>query len=794
MPSKKSGRPDLAARFARWAGRARWFLLATWLLTLVLGGLGAQTLADKMTGGGWAVSGGESELVQQALRDGFEGRGRSTVVLVVEDQRASAADGNFEDRIERVLHRVSRHPDLSVRTSHGWSTVGADLQAGFLGADRRTTVHSLGLAIEESETEKVVPQVQRELSAQFRPDGLDVSLVSVSALRGEVGELAKEYLIKAELVTLPLLVIILLLLYRGVVAALASLAVAVTAVTLSLATLSPIAGAHEISVFVENMVTMLGLGVGVDYSLFVIKRFKEELASGKDVEMAIAATLRTAGHTVIASGLTVVLAMATLFVIDLGAVVSMTIGAVLVVAFSVMAAVLILPVLLALLGDRINAGRVRLPSRWRAEAIGSDEQLVGSSWYRMASGVMRRPLIYLLVTSAVLVLIALPALQMRIFTPDAQTVPTSSGVRAGYDHLEDQFGTGAPSPIQVVLTTDQPLYDSPDARHVTDIAAELSELPGTDGVGSAMDILREVSPKEPFAALRPVTFERMPADLRAGIRHFVADDNRTVLFEVRAEGRASDDATHMLLRDVRAAVARMPGSLHASVGGESAEGDETNRAIEDKLVLVLVLMLAVVYLVLLATFRSLLLPVKAMAMNLISVGAAYGVLVMIFQHGWGASLIGVDSAGYLVYFVPVLLLALLFSLGTDYEVFLLSRVREEYLRAGDNTTAVARGVARTAPLISGAALLMIVVFFSFGMTGVFPTQQLGLGMAVGVALDATLVRMFLVPSAMRLMGRWNWWLPRLRRQREAGSRGDLRTEPREDLVVADERDVNLSRR
>lgn len=794
MPSKKSGRPDLAARFARWAGRARWFLLATWLLTLVLGGLGAQTLADKMTGGGWAVSGGESELVQRALRDGFEGRGRSTVVLVVEDQRASAADGNFEDRIERVLHRVSRHPDLSVRTSHGWSTVGADLQAGFLGADRRTTVHSLGLAIEESETEKVVPQVQRELSAQFRPDGLDVSLVSVSALRGEVGELAKEYLIKAELVTLPLLVIILLLLYRGVVAALASLAVAVTAVTLSLATLSPIAGAHEISVFVENMVTMLGLGVGVDYSLFVIKRFKEELASGKDVEMAIAATLRTAGHTVIASGLTVVLAMATLFVIDLGAVVSMTIGAVLVVAFSVMAAVLILPVLLALLGDRINAGRVRLPSRWRAEAIGSDEQLVGSSWYRMASGVMRRPLIYLLVTSAVLVLIALPALQMRIFTPDAQTVPTSSGVRAGYDHLEDQFGTGAPSPIQVVLTTDQPLYDSPDARHVTDIAAELSELPGTDGVGSAMDILREVSPKEPFAALRPVTFERMPADLRAGIRHFVADDNRTVLFEVRAEGRASDDATHMLLRDVRAAVARMPGSLHASVGGESAEGDETNRAIEDKLVLVLVLMLAVVYLVLLATFRSLLLPVKAMAMNLISVGAAYGVLVMIFQHGWGASLIGVDSAGYLVYFVPVLLLALLFSLGTDYEVFLLSRVHEEYLRTGDNTTAVARGVARTAPLISGAALLMIVVFFSFGMTGVFPTQQLGLGMAVGVALDATLVRMFLVPSAMRLMGRWNWWLPRLRRQREAGSRGDLRTEPREDLVVADERDVNLSRR
>jgi RND superfamily putative drug exporter len=249
------------------------------------------------------------------------------------------------------------------------------------------------------------------------------------------------------------------------------------------------------------------------------------------------------------------------------------------------------------------------------------------------------------------------------------------------------------------------------------------------------------------------------AAARATAGHYVSSDRRTVVLEVAPDGAASSSASLTLLGQVRADTSQLPGSLRADVGGETAAGVDANVLLGHALPRVLLAMLAVIYVMLLVTFRSALLPVKAILMNLLSVGATFGVLVLVFQHGASARLLGAESYGYLQNFVPILLLAILFSLSTDYEVFLLSAIREEYRKSGDNTASVATGLARTAPLISGAALLMIAVFAAFAFTGILPIQQLGFGLAVAIALDATVIRLVVVPAAMKLMGRWNWWLP-----------------------------------
>ncbi len=763
----------LASRASRWIGKARRPLLALWLVALVIGGLGASSIANSLSGGGWYVPGADSTKAAQQLEDGFKGRGQTTATLVIHDKRYESGTPQFEQRARQVAQRVAADDALKVTDSHGWTTLEPDNRSGYAGNDRRTVIDSLALDLDDGTARRELPKVQQALSDRFGSQGLEVSLVSPSSFWGEVNTLSQEGLAKAELITLPLIVVILLLLFRSVAAALVSLAVGVSAIVFTLGLLAPVSQHYELSVFVENAATMLGLGVGVDYSLFMITRFKEQLAKGESVESAVAATLRTSGHTVIASGATIVLAMCTLFLIDLNVIFSLALGATVVVAFSVLTAVLFLPVLLHFLGDRINAGRIRLPrslrERWQSrtgaqraggtdgpDAAASEES---SRWYRIALKVMARPVVFLAASSLALMALAVPAAQLRTFSPDARILPDSSQVRVGYDHVQDAFGVGTTSPIQVVVTSRQPLHKSAQPDELTDFNNRLQALPHVDRVDSALPVLKTSSPQAPFAALAAPALTQLPDDARDTVRHYVADSNRTIVFEVIPDTTASSDAARDLLNRVHDEADKLPAPLTVAIGGETAEGIDANRVIQDGLPNVILLMLAAVYVVLLLTFRSLLLPLKAIAMNLLSIAATYGVLVLVFQRGLGTSLLNFEQTNYLQNFVPVLLLALLFSLSTDYEVFLLDRVREEYAATGDNTVSVARGLTRTAPMISGAAVLMVAVFGAFGFAGIVPIQQLGFGMAVAILLDATLVRLLLVPAAMRLMGRWNWWLP-----------------------------------
>ncbi|MEI2731479.1 MAG: MMPL family transporter [Dermatophilaceae bacterium] len=737
----------------RIAGRWHRPILIAWLAGLgVLGAVGAP-LPGLLSGGGWSVAGSDSALVEQALQTGFVARGRSSVTVVVHDDWYTRDQPGFDGRFRRVLDEIGKVESLRVSSQIGYATTTGRIQDGFVGSDRATAIELLALDVAEGDARRDLPRVQAELTQRYAAQGLEVSLVGTAPFWGEVNAVSESGLARAELITMPLILLVLLSLYGGFVAALASLSVGVTSILGSFAVLAVLARHTELSIFVQNTASMLGLGVGVDYSLFVIARFKEELARGATVDDALDATLRTSGETVVFSGITIVAAMATLFLVPLGVIGSIALGAVLVVSFATFTSVVLLPVLLRALGHRIERGRVRLP--WSLT-----EPNAGQRWARLATRVMRRPVVFLAAGVAVMIGLAAPALGLRTFTPDAQIVPTSSPVRAGFDRMQQQFGTGATAPIRVLVIGDGPLSTPTASASVTALVADLGRLPSVARVDSPLGVLAAVSPQAPLAALDPATRARLPASEAGAVGYYVSSDARTIVLDVVPTERASADSTERLLENSRRVAAGVTlAGARVLVGGETAEGVASNEVIRDHLPRVVLAMLAAIYLLLLVTFRSILLPLKAISMNLLSVGATFGVLVLVFQHGVGAALLGVEGASPIQNFVPILLLALLFSLSTDYEVFLLGRVREIYLKTRDNTQSVAAGVASTAPLISGAALLMVVVFGSFSLAGILPMRQLGFGMAVAIALDATLVRLIIVPAAMRLMGRWNWWLP-----------------------------------
>jgi RND superfamily putative drug exporter len=753
-------------RFASATQRWRWPIAAVWIVAVACAGVVAIDLPGRLSGGGWEVEGSQSAAVEQALRTGFVGRAGSTLTVVVQDTVHTAEDEQFEGRVREAMAAVAADETLDVQSSYGWSTLGPEARAPFLGADLRTAIDVVGLGIQEGYARQELPEVQSSLREQFADRGLQVSLVGAASFWGEVNELSEKGLARAELITLPLILLVLLVLFGGVVAALVALAVGVTSIVLTLAVLTVLAGQYELSLFVQNTATMLGLGVGVDYSLFVIARFKEELAAGRDVESAVVATLRTSGETVLFSGVTVIAAMCTLFLVPLGVIGSIALGAVVVVAFSVLTSVVLLPVILQLLGRRIERGVVFVRR-------GTHRRPAAARWVAFAGRVMQRPVLFLAVSVGGLLLLAAPSLGLQTFTPDSRIIPGDEPVRVGFALMEEQFGPGSTAPLQVLVSSPEPL-GSDDGAAVLGLRDRLRALPSVVRVDSALDALAAVNPADPLAAVVGAAREGLPSDVRQTVDHNVSDDGRRLLLSVVPDASASATSTQDLLAAVRAEAADLDAAgLSAAVGGETAQGVDSNDAITRTMPTVVLAMLGIIYLFLLVSFRSVFLPLKAILINLLSVAATYGVLVLVFQHGFGADLLGFERTEYIQNFVPVLLLTLLFSLSTDYEVFLLNRVREYHQQTGDDTGSVARGLASTAPLISGAALLMVVVFGAFSFAGILPMSQLGFGMAVAIALDATVIRLVVVPASMRLMGAWNWWMPGRRRvpARRAAGRG-----------------------
>jgi RND superfamily putative drug exporter len=476
------------------------------------------------------------------------------------------------------------------------------------------------------------------------------------------------------------------------------------------------------------MASMIGIGVAIDYSLFILARYREEREAGRDKREARARALSTSGLAVTFSGMAVIISLAGLWMVDNQALRSMALGAMTVVAVSILTATTLLPALIALLGDRVLPGGVvgkvenffrrRFYRRHTAEDLAAGHNRFWQAW---TARVMARPWTAIIGVSAVLLTLAIPLLSLQTGTEALAQFPKNSDVRVGSEIASQQLGGGI-DPVQIVAEFE----GAPDKAAVASFSRELK---GTAGVSS----------------VAPPAFA-----------------SNAVLIQATPSAPSESDAAAALvdrLRDTVVPASRLAQVAEVNVGGETARSHDIRGQIGGSMWKIVLFVLALSFVVLMVMLRSLLLPLKAVAMNLLSIGAAFGVLVAIFQWGWLDGFLGFESQGALDTINVPLIFAVVFGLSMDYEVFLMSRIRERYMLHGNNERAVAEGLSTSARTISSAALIMTAVFAVFVLTGVPSIKELGLGCAVAIALDATLVRLILVPAAMKLMGSWNWWMP-----------------------------------
>lgn len=734
--------------------RIRWVVVTAWIVCLLLGGIAFGKLTPLLSGGGWDVPGSHSATAAKLLASEFEGRSESAMTLVVRDPQHAVGSSEYNEKLKQLVDRLKTEEGVAGVFSVLDASEGVG--AGLVGQDPNMSIALVDMDMKVDFVINNAPDYQERVVAHGESLGIESYLVGGAAFWGESSVQSQEGLAKAEMIVFPLIIIILLIVFRSLVATITPLIVTIASVLVAMGIVYLVAREVELSVFVTNSAMMLGLGVGIDYSLFIVSRFKAELEkNGVTKQEAIATTLATAGHTVFFSAITVIAAMSALFVVPLGAIKAIAFGGIVVVFVAGLASLTLLPAVLVILGTRINKGKV--PFFGRNRTSGQE-----SAWRRWTLGIMRRPVLFLVLALAGLVAAAIPALDLKVDTPDIRTLPADTAVRQGYTLMEQSFGVGAAGQIALVLRNETSELGTPDSlaklakleselraqEHVINVTSVSSLFPGMD-TGVVAGLLQDGG-----AAL--------PGDVNVMAKRYLSNDRHTGLIEVTLDQYGSSDEARGVvqwIRDTLLPTADLPAGTTFSIGGETITGMDTSKAINDSLLPALGVMLVLIFLILVLTFRSLLLPLKAIILNLFSVAATYGILVLVFAQGYGSELFGVESNGYIIHFVPVLLLALLFGLSTDYEVFLVSRIKEEYDRTGHNENSVAEGMEKTGPLITGAAVLMVAVFSGFAFSGVVPIAMLGFGMAVAIALDATVIRMLLVPVAMKLLGRLNWWFP-----------------------------------
>jgi len=706
-------------RLASFLARRRRLVVAAWALVVLASLPLAARQTEHLTGGGFDVPGSQSKAVSEALQGEFRDEAGGIAVLL-----RAGADANQAQRLAAV-RRVRRE----VATVEGITLPAASAQRAELQLRRGdSAVLALRSTVPSDELVDPAVKLREGLEPGAERAGVTTYLAGQATVWAGMQELSKRDLAKAEGSGFPIVALILLAIFGSLAAAALPLTLGFVSVIVTGALIWFLSQQMDTSVFVTNMASMIGIGVAVDYSLFILARYREERHAGRPHDDARAEALSTSGLAVVFSGLAVIVSLAGLWMVDNQALRSMALGAMTVVAVSILAAVTLLPALIAMLGDRVLPGGIvakalallRKPFRARPAIHGRGSE-GHSFWDRWARRVMARPIVAVTASAAILLFLASPVLSLETGTTALEQFPKDSDVRVGNELAAQQLGGGA-DPVQIV--------------------ASFSGEVDRDAVGALVDDLDE---ERGIASVAPPSFA-------AG----------NVLIEATPRAASDSDAARALVERIRETV--VPASALAAVaaidvGGETARTDDVRAQISGATWKIIGFVLALSFLVLMVMLRSLLLPLKAVLMNLLSIGAAYGVLIAVFQWGWLDGPLGFESLGALDTINVPLIFAVVFGLSMDYEVFLMSRIRERYLRHGDNERAVAEGLASSARTISSAALIMSSVFAVFVLTGVPSIKELGLGCAVAIALDATLVRLVLVPGAMKLMGDWNWWMP-----------------------------------
>lgn len=684
------------------------FLVTTFGLAAALAAAfyGLQVF-DHLSSGGYGDPTSESWQARQLLDDNFDDQ-RTDVVLLFETTDSSAAiTGPAASKIRQMLDDVKQTAGVDAVSSY-FSTNSPV----FVSTDGRQTFASLALAGDEQNQLQVLEKLEKRWPQNV--GGVKIYFGGSLAINQQISNQISEDLKKAELLSFPILAILLILVFRSVAAAMVPLGLGALSIVVAFALTRLITTVTDVSVYAINVITFMGLGLAIDYSLFIVSRFREELAAGVTVHTATRTTLMTAGRTVGFSALTVVLCLLGLTVFPQNFLQSMGYGGAAVVAATALLALTVLPAVLRLLGRRINA--------WALPGLHAhvSRQVEHGFWYRYSHLVMRRPVAMLVVALGLLLLVGAPFLRVQFSLPDGTAVPSNLSSRYVTDALQKNFASSG-SALSVVLQTNG---DTKDPQRQGELAQYLQQLSESDGIGTARV---------------------------AGVA------GQYVYIQATEDYPSQSAAARDTVKRLRQM--SVPANWHVYIGGQTAELVDVLHGIARQLPWALLIIAETTFVLFVLMLGSVIIPIKAMILNVLSLSAAFGLLVWLFQDRHLAGLLHLNATGSLDANQPVLIFAIAFGLAMDYELFLLSRVKEAYDKSGDNATAVAEGVEHTAGIITSAAIMLVVVIGLFATSKISIIQQVGIGLAAAVLIDATIVRMVLVPATMEILGKFNWWAP-----------------------------------
>jgi len=727
----------LTGYLARISARRPLVTLAVWLVVAVVAGGLSQAFLDSATTTELKLgSGARSQQAAELLEDRLRGPEPITEIVIVQSESLTVDDPAFKAKVEMVFGQIIALGPDAVTAGLNYYLTGDERQ---VSPDRRTTLMPFRLAGDLNEAEGHAEHILEIVEAADGSDGFRVLTSGRASISVEQNELALHDLEQGERFGIPVALLILVALFGSLVAALAPIGLAIIAIVIALGLVAVIGQAFQLVFFVTLMVTMIGLAVGIDYSLLIISRFREEMDRGLDRLEAAERAGSTAGRTVLFSGVTVIIAICGMLIVPFLFFQSLAIGAILVVAVALAATLTLLPAVLALLGPRVNLLPVPLLGRFK---VTSPDHSKAGFWEFITEKVMGFPLISILA-------IAVPMIVLTVFYFDIKTglsgvdaFPEGTQSREAFYVLEENFSFGIVNPVEVVIDGN---VNSPEVR-------------------GAVQRLQATLSNDPRFPIPPVPTVNDTGDLAL----------LTLVIHGESSSQAAVDAV-TALRDEYIPAAFEGVSANVLVGGVTAITADVFEIVEIYTPFVFLFVLGFSFIVLMLVFRSIVIPIKAVIMNLLSVGASYGLLVLVFQKGVATELLGFRHAEVVDAWIPLFLFSILFGLSMDYHVFLLSRIRERYDHTGDNAEAVAYGLRSTAGIITGAALIMVAVFGGFALGETIINQQVGFGLAVAVFLDATLVRSVLVPASMEVLGKRNWYLPSFLRWLP-----DVRVEPAED--------------
>ncbi len=725
-------------------------------LALVIGtNVWAASAGGTLIQGGWVIDGSEEQRAAALIAERF-GNEETTMLVVYEDPAGDAASPAFQATVQASLIGVADDPAVT-----GIQTFGQTRFPALLSKDGTTTIAVVFL---DKAVEDAVNDAGRVAGQVGRPAGVEMWITGIPQVYHEFNAKIESDLLQAEAISLPIALLILLAVFGTLVGAVLPLVIAGLAMPTAFAAISLLARVTEMSIFVTNIATMIGLALAIDYSLFMVSRFREELRH-HDVEIALERMMGSVGRAVAVSGIAVAVGLSALVVFDAAALRSMGLGGIVTVVSTLLFGLTVLPALLALLGPRVNRLRVPLPRMLRLiedDADAADRRQGRGVWAWIAARVMRRPFLVALPVLAVLLLAGSPFLGIQLSTgqniSDLPAIPS----RIGFEVIAERFPGGESDPITAVVSwPGENFAGTLSVERQAELGAYQERIGALDLVSQVDSVLTPPPglDAEAYAALLALPSDQRPEAARAALSEYIASwlAGDTVKVRVFSSAVPDSDEGRAVVGNVRE-VLPPPGS-EALTGGLPSRSADFMTSFNASVPIAVLIVVLVTAGVLFLTFGSVFLPVKAVLMSLISVSASFGALVWIFQEGNLAGLLAFETSRTISAWQPIIMFAILFGLSMDYEVLLLSRIRERYLATHNNTRAVAEGIGLTGGIITGAALIMVAVFAAFGMSSVTSVKSLGVTMSLAVLIDATIVRGLLVPAFMRVMGRVNWWAP-----------------------------------